>query len=285
MKILVIGKHGQIASALQQLAKNDIEVFAFGRDEIDIRQPLSIETKIKAIRPDIVINTAAYHVLTDCENNPQKAFELNTIAILNLAKICKQYTIKLVTFSTDYVFDGEKDTPYKELDRPNPLQIYGISKLAGEYSALCYYSEGTIIIRTNAVFGGKKGSIDKKGNFVLSILNKAKQNKLIEIGGDSRISPSYAIDVANALYSLLAKNSDSGIYHLVNEGSCTWRDFAKEVIKRASLDNQIIYKSNNETFKRPKYSVLKNTKAREMGIILPNWKDALKRYITIELHS
>lgn len=281
-KILVIGKFGQIANALGKLSVPD-EIVLLSKDEININDWDKTREKIFAIHPDIVINTAAYHHLPACEANPKKAFLLNTLSVLNLAKICKELAIPLLTYSTDYVFDGTKQNPYLESDIPNPLQVYGISKLAGEYAALNYYSEGTYIIRTNAVFGGLEGSREKKGNFVLSIL--ADKSKILHVRPDLTVSPTYAADLAKASYELLYK-AKPGVYHLVNEGVCSWLEFASLVLEYGKIQKEIKPRTLNtqtDSIKRPTYSALKNTKGIKLGIILPNWQDALKRYIIKEL--
>lgn len=281
-KILIIGKYGQVASALGKVKIND-KVILLSKDDLNVEDWNNTKKKILEIRPNVIINTAAYHLLSNCETNPKKAFEINTIAVLNLAKICKELEILFVTYSTDYVFDGKKQKPYLETDIPNPLQIYGISKLAGEYAALNYYPEGTYVIRTSAVFGGLEGSREKKGNFVLTILRD--KSNVISVRSDLTVSPTYAADLAQATYELIYK-AKPGMYHLVNEGSCTWLEFAslvleygriKKDIKPRQLDNQ------TDVIKKPIYSVLVNTNAKRLGIKLRSWHEALADYIKNEL--
>lgn len=281
--ILVIGKYGQVAQAFKQVKTAD-KIIWFDRTEVDITQIETIEEKINKHHPTHIINTSAFHVLAQCEEFPKKAMEINTVANFNLAKLCKKNQIQLVIYSTDYVFDGQKKTPYTETDVPNPLQIYGISKLAGEYAACNYYQEGVTIIRTNGVYGGKDGSRDKKGNFVLTILNQAKTNAAVSVTANMTVSPTYATDLAKATHSLITKKAPPGIYHIINEGSCTWPEFAQKIVDYARIPIQV-QTPNVQThdIHRPQYSVLANTKAKQLGIILPSWKNALKRYIIDEL--
>src|SRR3989338_326476 len=143
-KILLIGETGQLG---QEIIKDapifSFKVFGFRKDELDITNELQIKEKMKEIKPNIVINTSAYHVVPLCEKNPLLAMDVNFIAVRNLARICGEHNITFVTYSTDYVFDGQKGAPYQENDLPNPLQVYGMSKLAGEYAALHSHSAGT----------------------------------------------------------------------------------------------------------------------------------------------
>jgi len=129
--------------------------------ELSITDFLQVKKKLDDVKPDVVINTSAYHVFPKCEENPIEAMRVNFVAVKNLAILCKECGIVFITYSTDYVFDGTKNEPYEEDDRPNPLQVYGISKLAGEYAVLNYYPEGSIIIRTCGVYGGRYGSPQK----------------------------------------------------------------------------------------------------------------------------
>lgn len=284
-KILIVGKYGQIAQAFSQLPMGQDNIRCYERTEFDITKPELLEEKILAYKPTHIINTSAFHVLSDCEKFPLKACDVNTIGVLNLAKLCKHHAIPFITFSTDYVFDGETSTPYQESDTPNPLQVYGISKVGGEYATLNYYPEGTYVIRTSSIYGGKEGSRDKKGNFVLTILKEAEQSNIISIGSSMTMSPTYATDLAIATCQLIEHNASPGIYHLTNEGSCTWVEFAQEIINYANLKNTIhfVEKHAIPEIRKPKFSALANIKAKKIGIELPHWQDALQRYILHEL--
>src|SRR5258708_5980335 len=137
MKILLIGKNGQLGqSFLNQIKNFDIKIYAFSKEQLDITSFSAIKKKVNQLKPNIIVNTAAYHLLSDCEENPLKAFEINAVAVKNLAFICKEKDITLVTFSSELVFDGQKGKPYLENDFPNPLMIYGSSKMSGEQLAL-----------------------------------------------------------------------------------------------------------------------------------------------------
>ena len=258
------------------------EIVGFEQEELDVTRHLQVKAKIEKIKPDIVINTSAYQVVSMCQENPMVAMDVNCIAVLNLARICKESGVIFITYSSDYVFDGTKGIPNEEDDAPNPLQMYGMSKLAGEYAALHTYPDGVFIIRTCGLYGGKTGS-PQKGNFVLNILKEAQAKEMIEVGSDMIASPTYASDLSKATLKLLNSKAEPGIYHLINEGACSWYEFTKEIFKLAGVTKELKpidrggLDLHNE-IKRPKFSALKNTKAKALGIQLPPWKEALADY-------
>lgn len=282
MKILLIGKSGQLGSEiLKEATRREYKIKAFGREELDITDFGDVKSQVEAFGPEFVINTSAYHAVSACEDEPEQAFLINSISLKPIASLCEEKNIRFVTYSTDYVFDGSKGTLYEEEDNPNPLQIYGLSKLAGEFIVL-NYSPKSIVIRTCGVYGGLHGSRSKKGNFTLNILEQAKREKIIEVATEQIVSPTYAVDLAKATLDLLAKGNISGVYHLANEGFCSWAQFAKEIVKNKGLSTEIIpvdRKGVAGSLKRPLFSALKNTKAASLGIKLPSWQNGLERYL------
>lgn len=282
MKILLIGKHGQLGAEIdKQSTKRGYQIHSFGHEELDITDLEKIKSEIELFTPDIVINASAFHNVPLCEEQPDRAFLVNAIALKAIAQICSKKNIKFVTYSTDYVFDGLKGSLYVENDKPSPVQIYGISKAAGEHIALAY-SKTSIVIRSSGVYGGKYGSRQKKGNFALSILEQAKKEGSIEVAKEQIVNPTYAADLAKASLDLLEHRGILGIYHLANEGFCSWAQFAYEIIKIKGLQTKIIpvdRKGMAGSLKRPLFSALKNTRAARVGVKLPSWQDALKRYI------
>jgi len=282
-KILLIGKTGQLGSEIIKDAPSfGFKIAGFEKDELDVTNESQVKEKVEKIKPDILINTSAYHIVAACEENPLAAMEVNFVAVDKMAKLCKRYGIKFITYSTDYVFDGKKRAPYEENDKPNPLQIYGISKLAGEYAALNSYPEGAFVIRTCGLYGGKKGSPEKKGNFVLNIIKEAQNKEVIEVSSEQIVSPTYAGDLSKATLRLLLNSKIiSGIYHLVNEGYCSWYEFAKEIFRLANINIKTIPVNRGGMsggVRRPKFSALENTKAKALGIDLPSWQEGLKSY-------
>lgn len=280
---MILGKNGQLGAELVSASeKSRVSYVAYSKEELNVTNYNKIHITILKIKPRVIINTAAFHVVPDCEINPLNAFEVNCVSVSNLANICKKYRIRFVTYSTDYVFDGKKHKPYIEVDLPNPLQMYGLSKLSGEYAAFNNYPAGTFIIRTCGVYGGKKGSRSKKGNFVLNILKKGKEKGDLEVNNMQIVNPTYAKDLAKATLSLLDLKPDPGIYHIVSEGYTSWYNFAKKIFEYANINKKVIpvnKDTETEKIRRPVFSALLNTKAKKLGIRLPFWADALKNYI------
>lgn len=281
MKLLIIGKTGQLGSALINHAQQlNYEVIAPSHQEFDISNT-DVFLNLIYKNPDVVINTAAFHNVPLCETEPLNAFKYNTIAVKNMAEISDDFDILFITFSTDYVFDGKKNIPYDEYEEPNPINIYGLSKLSGEYASLIY--KNTIIIRTCGLYG-LQGASSKGGNFIDNRIKDSKENNLLEIGNDQTVSPTYTEDLSKAVLQLidcpLLKKQE--IYHLVNEGYCTWYELTKETFDIMKINTKVIPVNRGGKFgnvRKPLFSALKNTKAKKLGIVLPHWKDALKRYL------
>lgn len=281
-KILIIGSTGQLGTELVvQAVQNGYTVFPMTHADLDITNFENVKQKVKELKPDIVINASAYHVVPDCEIYPEKAFLVNATALKYLADICQELDMHLVHYSTDYVFDGKKGAPYLETDSPSPLQVYGMTKYIGEQFCLHYHNKSTVI-RTCGVYGGKQGSKSKKGNFILTILNQTKGKDSLEVASEQIVSPTYAVDLAKATFELLSTKNPFGIYHLANDGYCSWAEFAQEIVNLHNQKTKIIpvdRGGGSAHPKRPLFSALENTKVSK----LPNWKDALHRYMKQEL--
>ncbi len=281
MKILLIGKTGQLGGdILQQNHKH--EIYAPTRDVLDVLSKESVDKAIRDFAPDVVINTSAFHNVPLCETEYDKAFLVNCIAVRDLALTCKNTGALFVTFSSDYVFGGEKQTPYREDDKPAPLQVYGITRAAGEYAAMSVAPGNSIIIRTCGLYG-KSGARSKGGNFVDKRIQDAKNGSMLEISCEQIISPTYTDDLSRAIFHLIEHpERRPGIYHLVNEGECSWYEFTKAIyeILAVKVDLRPVDRGGrNGDMRRPRYSVLANTKAKALGIALPHWRDGLARYL------
>jgi len=281
MKILLIGKTGQLGGDL--IRNNpDHEIVAPSREELDIANREAMLQALQAVEPDVVINTAAFHNVPACETDADRAFLINCVAVRDLASACRKAGARFVTFSTDYVFGGERRTPYLEDDRPQPLQLYGISRLAGEYAAMAAAPNNSIIIRTCGLYG-TSGARSKGGNFVDKRIQDASTNSCLEMGCDQVVSPTSTDDLSRAVWQLIAHpDLACGIYHLVNEGECSWYEFTKAIYTIMGLDIEVVPVDRggmSGEMRRPLYSVLANTKARALGITLPPWESGLERYI------
>lgn len=281
MTVFIFGKTGQLGEQLYiQGLNRKHKVVGFSHVELDVTDKEGVEKMIKKVKPDIVMNATAYHVVPDCEAYPDKAFLINTIAVRDIAEICERSNIRFVHYSTDYVFGGKKGSPYEEDDLPLPIQTYGISKVAGEYMAFAFNPK-SILIRASGVYGGKHGSRSKKGNFALNIL-KEKDKKTLKVSSEQIVNPTYSLDLAIATYDLLKHKNASGVYHLANEGYCSWAEFAAEIMRLSGSKTKIIpvdRSGQSGGARRPLFSALKNTRAVKLGIKLPTWQDAIRRYI------
>lgn len=281
MKVAIIGAKGQLGSDLVKVFGDD--AIPFTHDDIDVTNYDSLK-KIKSLKPDVIINTAAFHKTDDCEDNPEKTFAVNAIGARNITKLCNEINATNVYISTDYVFDGSKlnqygPSPYCEDDIPNPINTYGISKVAGElYTRLtntCY------IIRIASLFG-TAGASGKGGNFVETMIKKAKNNEDIKVVDDMIMSPTYTIDVASTIRNILVKSLPSGVYHVANKGQCSWYEFAKTIFELLGTKvditpiKTVILQSKA---KRPMFSPLTSINLQRYGLEMENWEDALEHYL------
>ncbi len=281
---MLIGKTGQLGSSI--LAEQTTHrIYAPDRAELDIESKESYERVIAEFHPDVVVNTAAFHNVPQCEVEPLRAFAVNCQSVRDLALACKKADTLLVTFSTDYVFGGERKTPYREDDRTRPLQMYGISRLAGELSALATAPQHAVVIRTCGLYG-LSGASSKGGNFVDKRIADAQSSSEMEMGCDQVVSPTYTDDLAQAVLKLIEHPQlVPGIYHLVNEGECTWFEFTQAIYELLNINvdlRPVDRGGMSGEMRRPLYSALANTKARDLGILLPHWRDALQLYLNIK---
>lgn len=285
-KVLLVGADGQLSFDLIKVFSADkgYQLLQVRHQELDITNLLACQKYIEETKPNIIINTAAYHNTKSCEENPDIAFMVNAVGAYNLAFLASQIGAKIIFFSSDYVFDGTK-LGFAEDDLPNPLNIYGASKLSGEILTKTY-NKNYYIIRTTGLYGQK---VSGKGhNFVLMMLEKAKRGEQIQVVNDQFCSPTYTVDLAKKIKEILDKNVPSNIYHIVNQGNVSWYQFAKKIFELANLavdlipvkTNDSISEGKNLFIKRPKYSVLISKNLEKVGIKpLRNWEEALKDFI------
>jgi dTDP-4-dehydrorhamnose reductase len=279
MKILLLGHKGMLGSDLYSYLGNFHAVIGMDKEEIDITSYAECEKVCDKVMPEIVINAAAYTDVDGCETNMEKAFAVNSWAVMNLAKLCRENHIKLVHFSTDYVFDGNINIPYKEDDRERAINVYGNSKSVGE-KLLRDNVYKYLIIRTSWLYG-KNGK-----NFVKSILEKAKAGEEISVVCDQIGVPTYTKDLAFAVNVLLSLKK-TGTYHVTNSESCTWHNFARVILYDAGFaDKEITAIASSQLDReaqRPLYSVLNNEKFElATGYRMRNWRKALQNYLEEE---
>src|SRR5882757_4089910 len=267
MKILVIGANGQLGTDLHShLQDVGHQVIAATRATLDICNSEQTKSTIETVAPDLLINTAAFHNVEVCETEAEQAFNVNAIAIRDLALLCAQNNCELMNFSTDFVFGGESKQPYKETDLPRPVNVYGASKLAGEH-LVALSLERHYIVRTCGLYG-TAGSRSRYGNFVEKILKRAAGGEPIRVVDDQVLTPTSTRDLANAVIELI-KTKKYGLYQITNEGECSWYEFARKAIElrgiRADIQPQSSQASNAKV-KRPNYSVLSKEKIYSAGI-------------------
>ncbi|MFC2159560.1 dTDP-4-dehydrorhamnose reductase [Actinomycetota bacterium] len=283
MKVFLIGVDGQLGTDIEQcFTARGIEVLGFiGLKEIDICDYDDSFDKIASSKPDLVINTAAFHNVDLCEDELEMAFNVNVGGVRNIAGICKGMDIPLMHFSTDYVFDGKKNTPYVEDDCSGPLSIYAISRLGGE-RVVQYMLDKYYLIRLSGLYG-HAGCVGKGNiNFIETMLKLAESKKAIKVVDDQVLTPTSTVDVAEKLGELIMTGK-YGLYHMTNTGSCSWFEFACEIFKLMDINIDVVPISSKEFGAkaiRPRYSVLDNVNLKNIGISdLKHWKIALKNYL------
>lgn len=268
--ILILGSRGMLGTALMRAFSKDSPI-GWDKDEIDITNQKAVTSKIQTLKPDIIINAAAYTDVDGCESNKKTCMAVNGTAVGYLADVATSLQSIFVHFSTDYVFRGDNKKGYDEnaqdIDPPN---VYGQSKAQGEDFA--QKTPLHYLIRLSWLFGpqGK--------NFVDTMLNLASEHDTLQVVNDQHGKPTYTIDLAQRIRSMIQHAESFGVYHVTNEGSCAWYDFAKEIFRLAHMKTQVLPCSSSEfprPAKRPQYSILINTKLPPMR----PWKQALKHYI------
>ncbi|OGQ90097.1 MAG: dTDP-4-dehydrorhamnose reductase [Deltaproteobacteria bacterium RIFOXYA12_FULL_58_15] len=284
--IAVIGADGQLGTDLLAALEDasDQLVVPLTISDMNVCDFEQTRSTLMVNSPDIVINTAAFHRVDECETRSEDAFLTNAAAVHNLARVCKDMGSTLVHFSTDYVFDGAPDRalPFSEDDRPDPKSVYAISKLAGEYAVRTAW-ERHFVVRTCGLYG-RAGAYQSNASrsFVETMLGLARSGKPLKVVNDQRLTPTATVDLAAKLVELIG-TSAYGLYHITNTGSCTWYEFAVELFRLAGVkpDLQAVTSAQwNSPAKRPAYSVLRHDALRHAGLApLRSWQEALASYI------
>jgi dTDP-4-dehydrorhamnose reductase len=278
-RIAVLGASGQLGTDLTAaLAGQD--VLPLTRREFDVTDHGLARSVLTDLKPQVIVNTTAYHRVDDCETNAGLAYAVNALAVLNLIRVANDLEATIVHFSTDYVFDGRSKEPYVESSPAFPLSVYGNSKLAGEYLVRTM-AQRHILIRTCGLYG-RAGSHGKGGNFVETMLKKARAKEAIQVVDDQRLTPTSTADLARQLLPLLASNQ-YGLFHVTNEESCSWFQFARAIFELSGIDADLS-PTTSELYKtpaiRPRYSVLENRRLKELGIHrMLHWREALAAYL------
>ncbi|MHC4661203.1 MAG: dTDP-4-dehydrorhamnose reductase [Planctomycetota bacterium] len=294
MKTALIGALGQLGTDLAQrlgsAVKGDLLALA-GPDDpkgncavVDVTDRRELFEILGAFRPERIINCAAFHRVDVCEDDVASSFAVNVVGVANLADFAKENNSELVHFSTDYVFDGKKREPYLEEDAPDPLSVYGASKLAGEIVLRRWKKH--FIFRTSGLYG-VAGAAGKGGNFVETMLQLGKEKGAVRVVGDQSLAPTFTRDLAEKVIEV-SNTGAYGLYHLVAGEGCSWFEFAKEIFRLCEMDVDCRPQSTAEAGRkaaRPEYSVLASSKLDSLGIApIRSWREGLAEYLRLKGH-
>ena len=276
MKVLVFGARGMLGKDLVPALSVKHQVLARDIEDLNIADQQRVQKEIETLRPQVVVNAAAYTDVDGCEAKRELAFSVNAEGARNIAAGCAASSARMIHLSTDYVFDGTSSAPYREEDPPNPLNVYGASKLQGERQ-IREVLENHLIIRTEWLFG-RHGK-----NFVDTILRLAVQQEELRVVNDQRGAPTFTKDLSWAIEKLLEKEA-KGILHITNSGSCTWYEFARQILIEKKIDHVSIVPISSAALtrpaKRPANSVLDFHRFENLlGQKMRTWEEALKEYL------
>ena len=284
MKIVVIGAEGQVGrDACAEFEQHGDGVRGLNHSELEVASPDSVQVVLSPIKPDVIVNCAAFHHVEHCELEPAKAFAINACGARNLARAAASLDALLIHISTDYVFDGAKSTPYEETDVPRPLNAYGNSKLAGEYFVRSQ-APRHFVLRTSALYGNHPCRAKGGLNFVELMRKLAREGREIKVVDGEFVTPTATADLAKQIVKLSRCNA-FGLYHATAEGSCSWYEFAREIFALTELEVNL-KAANPADFPskvpRPHYSVLENRGLKSIGMnVFRPWQESLKEYLSI----
>lgn len=277
MRILLTGRNGQVGWELAGALTPIGEVIALDRASLDLGDADAIRRVMREVRPDVLVNAAAYTAVDRAEAEPQVASRVNGVAPGILAEEARERGTLLIHYSTDYVFDGEKDAPYTEEDPPNPLSTYGRSKLAGE---VAIQASGCrhVILRTSWVYSSRGG------NFLRTILRLARERPELRVVDDQFGGPTSAIAIARATAAILRNPRSEGLFHMSAGGSTSWHGFAQKILEHESPSTRLFpipSKDYPSAARRPRNSVLDNSRLQQsFGIVLDDWRTQLREVLT-----
>ena len=284
MKIVIIGAGGRLGAALVREYRDRFEVAGFNRAQFDLSNLDRVRKKVRGTNFDVLINAAAFTNVDLCETERDRAFMINGEVPGVVAEICREKGAKLIHFSTDYVFDGEKRAPYTEEDEAKPISVYGQSKLAGEKNVLAA-DGGHLVVRVSWVFGPDRPS------FVDSMVKHAQEHEKVDAIADKFSAPTYTLDIAEMLPRFFNRESAGGVLHFANAGECSWQEYAQWAVdcceqgglplKTKKIVGSKLKDMSNWVARRPVYSVLSTEKYAQLGGTSPRtWRDAVADYIT-----
>ncbi|MGH9717536.1 MAG: dTDP-4-dehydrorhamnose reductase [Candidatus Acidiferrales bacterium] len=283
MKIAVVGANGQLGhDVTAAFAANGDEVFPVTHADVELSDFSAVDAIMKKSQPQIVVNTAAMHHVDNCERDPDRAFAVNALGARNLSLAAREADATVMHVSTDYVFDGTKGKPYEESDAPRPLNVYGNTKLSGEYFVRSTI-EKHFVLRTSAIYG--KNPCRAKGglNFIELMLKLGRERGTVRVVNNEFVTPTSTAELARQMVTL-SRSKVYGLYHATADGSCSWYEFAREIFALANVDVKLEAAGPNEfpaKVARPLYSVLENQRLKSHGLsVFHPWQDGLREYLS-----
>ena len=279
MRVLVTGAGGLLGTAIVREFSGVAEVLPLDHAALDIADDAAVAAAMARHRPDLVINCAASNGVDAMQDQPAAAFRVNAIGVLGLARATAEAGATLVHYSTDFVFDGETDRPYTEADHPNPRSVYGTSKLLGDWFALGH--PRGYVLRVESLFGEPADGNTRRGSLA-TIVNRIEEGAEVPVFVDRTVSPSYTPDVARATRQLVETGAPRGLYHCVNSGRATWKEVADEasrLLGRTLRAKPLTLATAGLKAPRPRYCALSNARLQQVGIVMPDWRDAFRRYL------
>ena len=279
MRIAVVGARGQLGAAIVHAFATGHDVIPLVHEALDIADDRAVASTMERLRPDVIINCAAYNDVDGAEDHPIEALNVNAFGVRALAGGAAAIGAVFVHYGSDFVFDGTATTPYREDDRPNPRSVYAASKLLGEWfaaDALRWY-----VLRVESLFGDVEGGRPPRGS-VAAIVKKVMAGEEVVVFADRTVTPTYIVDAANATRHLIEHAAPIGLYHCVNSGDGTWQDVALEIARQLGVEPRLVPVRMADVAlraRRPQYCVLSNRKLAAAGFAMPPWQDAIARYI------
>ena len=284
MKIVILGVGGRLGAALLREYRDKFDVAGFNHRQLNLSDLAAVREKLRNTRFDILINAAGFTKVDLCETQPDRAFLINAEAPRVVAEICDEKNARLIHFSTDYVFGGERREPYTEEDQASPISVYGESKLAGENNVLAAKSQN-LVVRVSWVFGPDRPS------FIDAMIQQAQENDEVDAVADKFSTPSYTLDIAAMLPQFFDPKVEGGILHFANAGQCSWREYAQWAVdcchdgglplKAKTIGERKLRDMTNWIARRPVYSVLSSAKYTKLTGMSPRtWREAVSDYIT-----
>jgi len=280
MRIAVLGSRGKLGGAVVQEFAAHHQVTAFDHSTLDITRPADVAAAMARVKPDVIVNCAAYNAVDAAEDHPVEALRPNAFALRTLAREATRLRAALVHYSSDFVFDGNSSEPYTEEHPPNPQSVYATSKMLGEWfasDASCAY-----VLRVESLFGRRPDGTPIEGS-VGAILRSLESSTPVKVFEDRTVSPTYVADAVRATRELVERRVPPGIYHCVSSGLCTWLEFATEAARLMGVEPRL-ERITLETAKlkapRPRYCALSNAKLTALGITMPTWRNALAAYVS-----